>query len=326
MANIFYNRAIRKIVTSFGDLFSNIYLARYDSDGLEEGRMLIPIAYAQKEKYVQRLEGDPDLEKKVQITLPRFSYEMNGFSYDSSRKQNTNIKNVAQTPNGAVSQYIGVPYNFDFSLYLYVRNIEDGHQVLEHILSYFTPDYTIKINMIPEMGIIKEVPVVFNSTNQEIEYEGDRESDTRLVIYTLTFTVKGYIFGPTSSTGLITHSITNVLNQITPEDVIQFNIDSASGTGTYKIGETVFQGYSPQTAIASAKVVYFNNDILHLKNINGNFISTKPIIGVDTNASYNYSSYTPVAGKFVEIDTIPNPPTANANSAYTYNTTITEYQ
>ena len=178
--------------------------------------------------------------------------------------------------------------------------------------------------MIPEMGITKEVPVVFNSTNQEIEYEGDRDSDTRLVIYTLNFTVKGYIYGPTSATGLITHSITNVYNEITPQDVIQFSLNMSSGLGTYKIGETVYQGYSPQTSTASAVVVSLFNNILHLKNINGNFVSTKPIVGQQTNDSYNFTTYNVVPFKFVEIDVVPNPSDATANSDYTYTTIITE--
>ncbi len=115
---------------------------------VEKERFLIPIAYASKERYVMRLEDDPNLDKKVQMALPRLSFEMTGLSYDSSRKQNTNTKNFASSGSGTISQYNPVPYNFDFSLYLYVRNIEDATQVIEHIVPYFTPDYTVKINMI----------------------------------------------------------------------------------------------------------------------------------------------------------------------------------
>lgn len=208
-----YNRILRKIVTGFSDLFSNITLVRYNPDDTEQERFLVPIAHATKELYVMRLQADPDLDKKVQMTLPRLSFEMNGMTYDASRKQNTNIKNFAQTDTGAKSQYMPVPYNLDFSLYLYVRNIEDGTQVIEHILPYFTPDYTIKINLIPEMGIIKEVPIILNTTEYEINYEGDRESDTRMIIWTLNFTAKAYLYRDMSSTGLIKHAITNIYNK-----------------------------------------------------------------------------------------------------------------
>jgi hypothetical protein len=304
MATTQYNRVIRKIVVGFGDLFNNITLVRYKNDGTETERFIIPIAYDSKERYVMRLQDDPDLDKKVQVTLPRMSFEMTGLSYDSSRKQNTNVKNIAGGGLGAITQYNPVPYNFDFSLYLYVRNIEDATQVIEHILPYFTPDYTIKVNMIPEMGIIKEVPVILNSTDHEIIYEGDREQSTRMVIWTLKFTVKGFIFGKTSTTGLIQNSITNIYNKITAQDVITFNMDLESGAGNYQIGENVYQGYSINSATATAKVVSWNENmgLLLLTNISGNFVSDKPIYGTKTYADYLFSSYDSKGFRYVQIN------------------------
>ena len=323
MANTFYNRIIRKLVVGFGNLFDEITLVRYNPDNSEAQRFVVPIAYAAKELYVQRIEGDPNLDKKVQMTLPRMSFEMNGLTYDATRKQNTNIRQFAQTSAGVVSQYNPVPYNFDFNLYIYVRNIEDGTQIIEHILPYFTPDYTIKLNLVPEMGIIKEVPIVLNSTTSEVTYEGPRDTDPRMIIWTLNFTVKGFIFGAVSSTGLIKTSITNIFNEITSADTIQFNM-STSGIGTYQIGETVYQGYSLPLSTASAKVVYYNNNTLQLTNINGNFVSNQPIIGSVTNANYTFTSYQVQPLKYAEIVVVPNPTDANANSAYTYTTVISE--
>jgi hypothetical protein len=325
MANTFYNRALRKYVIGFGNLFNEITLVRYNPDYSEAQRMIVPIVYAPKEDYVTRLETDPNLDKKTQITLPRMSFELLGFNYDASRKQNTNTRQFAQTPNGLVSQYNPVPYNFDFNLYLYVRNIEDGTQIIEHILSYFTPDYTMKLNMIPEMGIVKNIPVVLNSTAQDIDYEGNYERDTRVIIWTLSFTVKGYIFGKVSDTGgPITHSITSIYNQITEEDVIQFSMNPNSGIGTYQIGETVYQGYSAPLAIATGKVVAFNNNILQLKNINGNFVSNLPIQSTSSSTAYTFTSFSPVAQKLVQIDTTPMPTDANVTTPYIAITEISE--
>ena len=323
MANTFYNRIIRKLVVGFGNLFDEITLVRYNPDNSEAQRFVVPIAYAAKELYAQRIEGDPNLDKKVQMTLPRMSFEMNGLTYDATRKQNTNIRQFAQTNAGVVSQYNPVPYNFDFNLYIYVRNIEDGTQIIEHILPYFTPDYTIKLNLIPEMGIIKEVPIVLNTTTSEVTYEGPKDTDPRMIIWTLNFTVKGFIFGAVSSTGLIKTSITNIFNEITSADTIQFNM-STSGIGTYQIGEIVYQGYSLPLSTASAKVVYYNNNTLQLTNINGNFVSNQPIIGSITNANYTFTSYQVQPLKYAEIVVVPNPTDANANSAYTYTTVISE--
>jgi hypothetical protein len=324
MANTSYNRIIRKLVVGFGNLFDDITLVRYNPDNSEAERFVVPIAYSAKELYVQRLESDPYLDKKVSTTLPRMSFEMNGLQYDATRKQNTNIKNAAATGSGVKSQYNPVPYNFDFSLYLYVRNIEDGTQIIEHILPYFTPDYTIKLNLVPEMGIIKEVPVILNDTSYEVLYEGDRFSETRMIIWTLNFTVKGFIYGQTSAAKQIYASITNFLPTITQTDVIDFN--TITGLGKYQEGENVYQGYSLGTATATARVVLWDSigSILKLTNINGNFVSSLPIIGTVTNSNYMFTSYQTNANVQAQVIVVSNPTDANANSLYTYTTVINE--
>jgi len=328
MANVFYNRIIRKLVVGFGNMFNDITLVRYNPDNSEAERFLVPIAYAAKEHYVLRLEEDFNLDKKVQMTLPRLSFEMTGMTYDATRKQNTNTRNFSQSSGGSVGQYTPVPYNIDFSLYLYVRNIEDGTQVIEHILPYFTPDYTIKLNMIPEMGIIKEVPVILNGVTQDITYEGDRSSDPRMIIWTLNFTVKANFYGPVSSVGLIKNSITNIYNDITPDEIISFTINTSTGIGSYQVGETVYQGYTIGTATATATVVNWDttNHILRLNNIQGNFVSNRPIYGFVTNANYLFTSYDLPPKKWVTINSVPNPANANSTTPYIANTTITEYR
>jgi hypothetical protein len=319
-----YNRIIRKLVVGFGNLFDNITLVRYNADNTEAERFIVPIAYAAKELYVQRLQGDPNLDKKVQMTLPRMSFEMTGLSYDAGRKQNTNFKSFAQTSSGVKSQYNPVPYDFDFSLYLYVRNIEDGTQIIEHILPFFTPDYTIKLNLVPEMGVVKEIPVVLKDTSYEIDSQGPRTSDTRMIIWTLNFTVKGFIFGAISSAGLIKTSITNILNNVDYAAAVQFNMGTT--TGTYKVGEFVYQGYGLPNSTASGKVVVFDkaNQILTLKEISGHFVSSHPIIGADTGAYSNFNSYKVLPQNFATITVTPNPASANATDNYTYNIAIQE--
>ena len=302
MATIQYNRIIRKIVVGFGNLFNEITMVRYNPDQSEAERFLVPIAYATKEHYVQRLESDYELDKKVKITLPRLSFEMTGLRYDATRKQNTNVKNYHNGANGVVGQYNPVPYDLDFNLYLYVRNIEDGTQVIEHIIPYFTPDYTIKLNMVPEMGMIKEVPIRLNDVSQEITYEGDRSSDTRLIVWTLSFTVKANFYGPISSPKLITHSITNILEKISEEDVVEFTVVPTSGVGDYQQGEFVYQGYSLQNATASARVVEWSMPKLKLKEIAGNFVSSQPIYGFKSSSNYQFSSYNVTPFKYAQID------------------------
>ena len=324
MADPFYNRIIRKMVVGFGNLFNNITLVRYNPNQTEQERFVIPISYASRELYVKRLLEDPDLDKKVQMSLPRFSFEMTGFSYDADRKQNTNIKNYGLKGNSTISQYNPVPYNFDFSLYLYTRNIEDATQALEHILSYFTPDYTIKLNLVPDMSIVKEIPVILKDVTQDIEYEGDMSHDTRVIIWTLNFTVKGFIFGAMSPTGGIIKTTYTSIIDYSP-DTIVFNMDSTSENIPYKVGETAYQGYSAHVALSTGTVKKWANNALTLTNISGNFVSTLPITGIDSLASYKILSLNeklePRA--FIESSVIPESANINSNN-YIIQTLISE--
>jgi hypothetical protein len=326
MSTPIFNNLIRLFTVGFGNLFKDIQILRYDVDGSEAERFLVPIQYASKEKYVARLEGDPNLDRKIQISLPAMSFEMNGMTYDTTRKQITNVKNFAQTSSGVQAQYNPVPYNLDYSLYIYVRNEEDGNQIIERILPYFTPDYTIKLNLIPLMGVVRDIPIVLNNVSYENDYQGNMDSSTRVIIWTLNFTVKGFIYGNVNSAELITHSITNIYNDITQDTQVVFNLNPTSGVGEYQQGEIVYQGYSLGTATATAKVIVQDttNNNLTLTNLNGNFVSSLPLIGAKTNASYKYTSSNSPIIKYAEVDITPSPNTANAISKYTYNTIITE--
>ena len=328
MPVIIHNDIIRKIVLAFGNLFSQIPVVRYkDQDTNEYERFIVSLIYAPKEQYVHRLNDDPNLDTRVQVVIPSLSYEMMGMSYDATRKQITNIKNYYHGAEGTFSQYNPVPYNFDFDLHLYSRTFEDAHQVVEHIVSYFTPDYTIKVNLVPEMGIIKELPILLNSVDRDVDYEGDRESNPRRIIFTFHFTVKGFIFGKISdvTNKLITHSITNIYNEISSEDEFSFVLAN-TGFGTYKTGEIAYQGISVQSPEAYATVIDHDtlNGILHIKNINGSFISSSPLIGAQSRANYTYTSYSPAPGKMAQINVTVDPVGANVASNWTANTTITE--
>jgi hypothetical protein len=254
------------------------------------------------------------------------SFEIVGMTYDPMRKLNTNARNFASDPtNAVIAQYNPVPYNINFSLYVYVRNIEDGNQIIEHILPYFTPDYTIKLNMIPEMGIVKNVPIILDGVMQEVQYEGPREQETRTIIWTLNFTVQGFIFGRASKANIIKNSITNII-QDTSSSVVKFRLNSANSYGSFMIGEYAYQGYSLQSAIATGRVVAFSNNnlTLDMTDIVGNFISNMDIKGSRTNAHYSFNTYDIVPKALAQVSIKPNPLTANANSNYTYTTTILE--
>ena len=173
-------------------------------------RIQIPISYAPKEKWLVRLEQQPDLENNVtMVSLPRMSFEIGGYQYDSSRK----INRMSQIKSGNTatvnSVYTPVPYNLDLSLYVITKNQEDGLQIIEQILPTFTPEYTLHINMVPELGITMDVPIILNSVSVVDEYDGSFQ-DRRFVTHTLNFEMKLNLYGPISGQNIITQVNANV--------------------------------------------------------------------------------------------------------------------
>ena len=327
--NYAYHRTIRKLIVAFGNLFNEIKLARYDEDGKEVEHFLVPIVYGGKEKYVSRLEGDPELDKKVQVTLPIMSFEMNNMTYDAGRKLNTNFKNNAASggTSTTLSVYNPVPFDFDFSLFAYVRNIEDGAQLMEKILPYFTPDYTINVNMIPEMGVVKQIPIILKSVNNEVDYEGDYNTKVRSIIWTLNFTVKGYLYGPVTQPRIIKTSITNILNDPSLHDYNIIGTMATGGLGTYHTGESLYQGYSYLNSTSTATVVSWNSTsrLLELTNLFGHFVSSEEVIGVTSNAKWTPSKFNVSSNASVQIVVTPNPSNVILPNNYTYTVTTTEF-
>jgi hypothetical protein len=324
--NYSYHKIIRKVIVAFGDMFNNIKIGRYNSNGNELEQFLVPLLYGGKEKYVSRLEGDPNLDKKVQITLPVMSYEMTDMSYDAGRKLNSNYKNIgtSYSQNAALAVYNPVPFDFDFSLFAYVRNFEDGAQLMEKILPYFTPDYTLNVNLIPELGVIKQLPIVLKNVTHENDYEGAFDSDVRRIIWTLNFTVKGYLYGPISESKIIRTSITNMFIQDVYGPVtVKMN---TGGLGTYRIDEIVYQGYSYETATATANVVSWNSNTrsLFINNLSGHFVSGQKVIGLSTNSTWTANTFSTDTPNTVTITVTPNPSNVVLPNNYTYTTVITE--
>ena len=202
----FYNESTRNVVVAFGTLFNQIQLTKKNSSGVVIQTMKVPLAYGPKQKWLSRLTEDPNLSKKVAVTLPRIGFEISGLSYDATRKQNKIIK-AKKVLDGADSSqlksgYMPVPYNVDFELYVLAKNSDDALQIVEQILPIFQPEYTVTMKEIPELDIIRDVPIVLNSIGYEDDYEGDFTS-RRSIVYTLSFTAKYYLYGPVTSTNVI---------------------------------------------------------------------------------------------------------------------------
>lgn len=211
--HIFYHGIIKKTIVSFGRLFSSIYIDRKTEDsvtGTTAQRLQVPIAYAPKEKWLVRIDSDPTLENHTYTSLPRLSFEVTGYSYDSSRKMNRMNKITCGTGETSMSyMYAPVPYNISISLYVLTKTQEDAMQIIEQILPTFTPEYNLAINVVPEMNITQDVPVILNDISVMDEYDGDFQT-RRFVTHTLNFTLKTSLYGAKSSQGIIGTVNTNL--------------------------------------------------------------------------------------------------------------------
>ena len=203
----FYHETVRNVIVAFGTMFTNLQIVRKDNSGTITQAMKVPLAYGPKQKYLTRLDTDPSLANATAITLPRLGFEIGGLTYDAGRKLNRiqkfkKVKSSTDDSNKLDSQFMPVPYNMDIELFAMAKNSDDALQIVEQILPYFQPDYTLTINDMSDMGIKRDVPIILNSVGYEDSYAGDFLS-RRAIIYTLSFTTKFYLYGPVTSSKII---------------------------------------------------------------------------------------------------------------------------
>lgn len=322
----FYNRTIRKIVVAFGTLFNDIYMIRYNKAQTQEyERFKVPLAYAPKEKFIQFITADPTQTKSIATRLPRIGFEMDGITYDSTRKQMSTIQNFSLAANKTLNtQYAPVPYNFDFTLSIYVRNTEDGAQILEQILPFFTPDFTVTVDLIPSMNQKYDMPIILNSVTPEVDYEGDG-STTRMIIWTLTFTVKSWIF-PAVKTGgdIIKQANTNFFIDTAIDGRQKVYVDYANGYGTLTQSETIRVVGKNITGVVN----YFsntNNGILIIDSLTSPLKANDVIVGDLTNSKYTVSSLDAAPSKVATVIVRPDPASANADSDYGFEEIFNEW-
>jgi hypothetical protein len=218
----FYHQTSRKMVVAFGSLFNSIEVRRTDSSDAVTEIIKIPLSYGPKDKMLVRISQDPNLNPKVALTVPRMGFELTSMTYDGARKLNTMGRNVKKGTTGLKKQFNPVPYNWDFSLYVFVKNAEDGTQILEQILPFFTPDFTVTMTLVSGMTIKMDIPLVLNSVTSEDTYEGDFAT-RRSIIWTLSFLMKGYLYPSiTDNAKVITSSVvdTHLMSAATAADPI----------------------------------------------------------------------------------------------------------
>jgi len=224
----FYNEGLRKLTVAFGTIFNDIQVKKSDSNGKQVQSITVPLAYAPKEKFIVRLDQQKDLQdREFAVVLPRMSFEISGIAYDATRKLSRVQKyrtSKSNTNTGANYNYTPVPYNISYTLNVFTATAENGLQIVEQILPYFQPDYTVTLNLLPELDIKRDVPIILNNVNYEDSYTGNFEQ-RRAVIYTLNFTAKTYLFGPASTQKVILktqsdiHGTTDITSTVVDERI-----------------------------------------------------------------------------------------------------------
>lgn len=322
----FYNRTIRKVIVAFGTVFNDLEIIRYNKAQTKEyERIRIPLSYGPKEKYLTRITTDPHLTKSIATVVPRIAFDLTSLSYDVNRKLNTMSRNAAVQTNGSIAgQYNPVPYDFDFDMAIYVRNIEDGTQILEQILPFFTPDFTVTVNLNEAMGRKYDMPIVLNSVSSEIDYESDMTT-TRLVIWNLSFTAKGYIFPAVkTNSSLIYEANTNFYIDSRNAQSQQVYVDTANSSGVFTTNET----YREITTGKSGTIVYYSNNttgLLVVTNVSDLLNEGDEIVGDYSHARAIIDTVDVNPLKTVSVVITTNPYGELPNNDFGYTTTIEEF-
>ena len=297
MFEYFYNEILRRTIISFGTLFNSISIKQ--SGGETDASIIrVPLAYGPTQKFLARLTQSPDLSKATSLSLPRMSFEFTGLTYDPGRKVTSTQKIVVQNPDSSTPDekkvYMPVPYNMQFELAVMTKLNDDALQIVEQILPYFQPSYNISVNLVGAINEKRDIPVILENITMQDDYEGDFES-RRVLLYTLRFTAKTYLFGPVTdaSKDIITKSTVNYLTGTDTSNatrnltysVVPRAIQNYDGTVLTNLAaditktQTTFEVEDGSTITASSGSTSVYIDVggeeLYVKAVDGNKLTVK---------------------------------------------------
>ena len=285
MFEYFYNEILRKTIIGFGTLFNDLTIKQ------ENSVVKVPLAYGPVQKFLARLEQAPNLSQAVQISLPRISFEFIGLTYDPVRKVSTTQQITVKDPSGGTDikkVYTPVPYNMQFELNIMCKLNDDALQIVEQILPYFQPSYNLTVNLVSEINEKKDVPIVLENVTFQDDYEGDYTS-RRVLMYTLRFTAKTYLFGPVSSaTKDIVKSVSvrylaggsksterDVTYAVKPRALKDYTDDVVTNLAEDITAEAVTVNVDDGTAITVKKYVDIDGEEMYVTKITGNKLNVK---------------------------------------------------
>ena len=281
----FYFSLLRKYVAIFGTLFNEIQIIRTDPAGATQELVKVPITYGPKEKTLARWFGDPNIDRKAEVSLPRMSFEMTGITHDSSGKRRLgSIQQITiANDDGSYSrQFTPVPYELEFTLWVYAGFVEDGNKIVEQIMPFFTPEFTVQAELIPEMDVHMDVPTSLISIQSQDDYQGPVK-DRRVLIWTITFKMKVWFYAPVMTAAIIKFA------NVTFYDATRFDdITDAVGNTVPLDRVTVQPGLTANgqpTSNVAESIPYLeinvDDDWGYCVTIYGNLSSTEPTGGAD---------------------------------------------
>ena len=242
LGTYFYHEIIRKTVIAFGTLFNDVYIRHHDSAGKDIGEFKVPVSYGPRQKFLARIQQQPELNKAVQLTLPRMSFEMNSITYDPSRKSGITQTFKAKDGEKIKKVFMPVPYNLGFELNILTKLQDDSLQIIEQILPFFQPGFTLTIDLADQIGEKRDVPMVLEDISFTDDYEGNFET-RRALIYTLRFTAKTYMFGP------IADSTDGLIRKVQLDYYTDTNTRTATREMRYSVKAKAKKDYNEDTVI-----------------------------------------------------------------------------
>ena len=292
MFEYFYNEIFRSVIIGFGSLFNDIEVRHKNDQDQTWSEIKVPLAYGPTQKFLARMQQEADLNKPIQMTLPRMSFEFTNLSYDPSRKSTKNQSFTVATPDGQQVKriYSPVPYNMTFNLSVYSKLNDDMLQITEQILPYFQPSYNLSIKFLGNLNEIRDIPIVLENITMEDDYEGTFET-RRALVYTFTFTAKTYLFGPvTDVTGDIIKKVTvgylasstdgtvatrDLTYQVTPRATKDYD-----GSVVTNLSQNVQLGdgdieVNDGTTLTEGTYIYIGQEEMYVEKISGNTIRVK---------------------------------------------------
>ena len=292
MFEYFYNEIFRSVIIGFGSLFNGIQIQHKDENDSTSSVIKVPLAYGPTQKFLARLKQNPDLNAPVQITLPRMSFEFTNLAYDSSRKSTQTQTVVYTNSDGTETKrgYLPVPYNMTITLSIYTKLNDDMLQIIEQVVPYFQPGYTLPIKFLGNLNEVINVPVQLDNIDMSDDYEGNFDT-RRALVYTLTFTAKTYVFGPLKdvssdiikkvTVGYVAGSTSgnsyqrDVTYQVTPRAVKDYDgVVATLLSENVDMVETIID-VDDGTKVAEKSYIYIDQEEMYVDNVTGNRLVVK---------------------------------------------------